>query len=309
MTGKYEGSRRVPPTLLASCMIPWDDDNRLLEELFREQVRSYARHLTRHLYIFGTAGEGHAVSDDQFRSIARIFYDEALKNDVTPMLGVISLSLSTIIDRIALGEEMGYRQFQLSFPCWGALSDLERDAFFRETCGRFPASQFLHYNTKHGGHIMTANEYKAIGGEHENLVAIKFSSWDPDETEELVSGSGPLQCFLVEPAYGFVRDRYECGLLLSLSEVSFRFALDYYNARGQRLSELNDLMRPIFDAVVGSVSEKEAHMDGTFQKMFCKLHDRELPLRLLPPYLGATDDDFRRFLDRVAAIVPDYVDS
>jgi hypothetical protein len=36
-------------------------------------------------------------------------------------------------------------------------------------------------------------------------------------------------------------------------------------------------------------------MDGAFDKLLWKLHDERFPLRLLPPYEGATDAGFARF--------------
>jgi len=50
------------------------------------------------------------------------------------MVGIISLSLSTIIERIGLARDLVFREFQLSLPSWGALNDRELTIFFRETC-------------------------------------------------------------------------------------------------------------------------------------------------------------------------------
>jgi hypothetical protein len=43
------------------------------------------------------------------------------------MIGIISLSLPTIIERIERAQAMGARRFQLSLPSWGALRDSELD--------------------------------------------------------------------------------------------------------------------------------------------------------------------------------------
>ncbi len=164
MADRNHGEQRcMPPTILATCVLPWDEDLRFLEEDFREHVRLVAEHVTRHIYIFGTAGEGYAVTDGQFRVISRIFWDAALSHGVTPMLGVISNSLGTVIERIEFGIETGFRQFQVSFPSWGAVSDAERDAFFTEVCGRFGQAQFLHYNIPRGRRVLTGAEYAFTG--------------------------------------------------------------------------------------------------------------------------------------------------
>jgi hypothetical protein len=41
--------------------------------------------------------------------------------------------------------------------------------------------------------------------------------------------------------------------------------------------------------------------------MFAKMHDPELPLRLLPPYAGSTDDEFRAFVQLLGQRLPEWV--
>lgn len=52
---------RYPQAVLVSCEIPWDENENLMEDLFREEARHTLKAGFNHLYIFGTAGEGHAV--------------------------------------------------------------------------------------------------------------------------------------------------------------------------------------------------------------------------------------------------------
>src|SRR5687768_12723144 len=98
---------RYPRGILATCVIPWDERGEFMEDLFRHQVRSHCTHLTKHLYVFGTAGEGYAVSDRQFDRIVAVFHDEMTKNGAETMVGIISLSLPTFIERVARSREMG----------------------------------------------------------------------------------------------------------------------------------------------------------------------------------------------------------
>ena len=190
-----QSERRLPPSVLATCVIPWDRKFRFQEDAFRNHVRLVSEHMTKHLYIFGTAGEGYAVTDTMFREIAAVFYDQAQRSNVTPMLGVISHSLGTVIERVEFGLIMGYRQFQISFPSWGTVSDTERDLFFREICGRFPQGKFLHYNVSRSGRVLTGAEYGRLAGRHRNLVAIKFTSSKRAVVHELVKGRKPYAMF------------------------------------------------------------------------------------------------------------------
>jgi len=290
-----EPARRIPPTALATCVLPWDDRLRFDEDAFREHVRLVAAHMTRHLYVFGTAGEGYAVTETQFRDIARVFWDEARRCAATPMLGVISNSLGTVIERVEFGLGLGYRQFQISFPAWGRVGDAERDVFFRETCGRFGEAQFLHYNTPRGGRVLTGAEYGRLAGEHASLAAVKFTSSDAAVVAELVRNAAPVQCFLTEPAY--VLAGGNCGLLVSLSGARLGLPGRFQAARGAGLRELGRLAEAVDELLEDSFRAAcpSAHMDGAYEKVLARAHGARLALRLLPPYQGATEDAYRRF--------------
>jgi dihydrodipicolinate synthase/N-acetylneuraminate lyase len=285
----------MPATALATCVLPWDDRLRFDEDAFREHIRLVAAHMTRHLYVFGTAGEGYAVTEAQFRDIARVFRDEAGRCGVTPMLGVISTSLGTVIDRLEFGLGLGYRQFQISFPAWGRVGDAERDVFFRETCGRFPRAQFLHYNTPRGGRVLTGAEYGRLAAGHASLAAVKFTSSDPQVVAELVRNAAPVQCFLTEPAY--VLADGNCGLLVSLSGARLGLPRRFQAARGAGLRELGRLADAVDELLEDSFRAAcpAAHMDGAYEKVLARAHGARLDLRLLPPYRGATEDAYRRF--------------
>jgi dihydrodipicolinate synthase/N-acetylneuraminate lyase len=295
---------RMPPTILATCVLPWDDRLRFLEAEFREHVRLVAAHVTRHIYVFGTAGEGYALTDAQFREVASVFWDEAQACDVTPMIGVISNSLGTIIERVEFGLQAGFRQFQVSFPSWGAVSDTEVDTFFREVCGRFGGAQFLHYNIPRGRRVLTGAEYGRIGGRYPNLAAMKFSSTDAAVVRELVTGCGPLQCFLTEPAYVLARPYAKCGLLVSLSGARLDLPRQFASATGPELQRLGELAYQIDDLLERCFLEAcpDAHMDGAYEKVLARAHGARLPLRLLPPFQGATEEGCRQFLAGLAEL-------
>ena len=167
--------KRFPAGIMCTCVVPWDEQGQFLEPLFVDQVRAMLT-LTPNLYIFGTAGEGHAVSDRQFEQVARSFHTGMRAGGAEAMVGVISLSLATIQERIELCRGMGIRRFQISLPSWGALTDAEVGTFFREVCGRFRDCQFLHYNLLRTKRLVTPEQYALLAAEHKNLVATKNST-------------------------------------------------------------------------------------------------------------------------------------
>ena len=282
------------PDILATAVIPWTADWEFDEASFVREVRTIAAQLTRQIYIFGTAGEGYAVTDRQFLQIARTFHRVAGECAVAPMLGIISLSLPTVIERIAAGRDMGYREFQLSLPAWGALQDAEVDRFFAETCGRFPDCRFLHYNLARAGRVLAADDYTRLLKAHPNLVALKMSPRDPAVVGALMALGPRLRCYFTEFAYAMARRIGPCGLLASLSTVHPERAREFVAAddmqRGALLREL--------ETVAGALSglgRQRFHIDGAFDKLLYRIHDPTFPLRLLPPYAGASEEDFAQF--------------
>ena len=137
---------RYPQAVLVSCEIPWDENENLMEDLFREEVRHTLKAGFNHLYIFGTAGEGHAVDTTRFQEIVQIFYEETRGPDIYPMVGAIGLSTANIVERVGFAHDVGFRTFQTVLPSWGGLNDDELVIFFKDLCGTFSDSQFLHYN-------------------------------------------------------------------------------------------------------------------------------------------------------------------
>lgn len=293
-------SKRYPSAVLAACTVPWDERNQFIEDLFREQVRLLRERLTRHLYIFGTAGEGYAVSDRQFDRIAQVFGEETSDADTHPMVGVISLSLMTVIERIERCLDMGLDTFQISLPSWGVLNDGEVDTFFAETCSRFPQARFLHYNLKRVGRMLTGSEYARLAADYPNLVAVKTGGNDRQQFLDLVQNASDIQCFFTEPGYAMVRDEHECGLLISLASINFQQARRYYAARGEELAKMSEQIQGIRQNMYAAVAGA-GHMDGVYDKLYTKIHLPQFPLRLLPPYAFCDDTVFARFRDELPA--------
>jgi dihydrodipicolinate synthase/N-acetylneuraminate lyase len=269
----------------------------LAEETFRREISHLLNNLTRHIYLFGTAGEGYAVTEKQFDQIVRIFREETDQRDVHAMVGIISLSLGTMIERIERAREIGIREFQISLPSWGALSDGELKAFFRDICARFPDCSFLHYNLLRTKRLVTPDEYAVLAEEHPNLVAAKNSTDSIDRIQGLMTKAPQLQHFFTEVGFAYGSQIGPCGFLISVASVHFAEAKRYFAAgHNGDFQTLVCLQRELTEMVndLVALGRNEAHMDGAYDKVFCKIHDPEFPLRLLPPYNHLSDDTFRK---------------
>lgn len=289
---------RYPQCIMAGCVVPWSDKHEFMEDLFRNQVRVLLKEGTQHLYIFGTAGEGYAVTNRQFVEIAKVFSDEVRKGGGEPMVGAISLSLPTIIERIEMARDLGVRRFQISLPSWGALTESELFTFFRETCGRFTDCQFLHYNLLRTKRLVTAPEYARLAEEHPNLVATKNSTDSMERIHSLLTQAPQLRHFLTETGYIFGSLLGEPGLLISIASTNWKAGHEFFEAGRHRdaatLIACQRELNAILHLLLNGAGPAE-RIDGAYDKMLWRLHDGRFPLRMLPPYEGATDEGYQRF--------------
>lgn len=287
---------RYPRVLLGTCVVPWRPDGTCDEPLFRRVVRHAATQFGPHQYIFGTAGEGYAVTDAQFAALTRLFVEEMSAAGGVPMIGAISLSLGTIQDRIAFAHRLGVREFQLSLPAWGALDDVELDRFFADTCGRFPDARFLHYNLARAKRVLTGTDYARLAPRHPNLVAIKMGGENLPALRDVATAAGAagVRCFFTEFGDHALREETGCGLLCALGACDPELARRWFAAQATERGLLEPVFRAIHAALKSALTGA-AHMDGAYDKMLVKRNLPEFPLALLPPYRGATDEQFARF--------------
>jgi dihydrodipicolinate synthase/N-acetylneuraminate lyase len=291
--------KRYRPCVLATCCVPWNERFEFEEDIFRRSVRQLLAQGIRDVYTFGTAGEGYAVTGSQFDHINRVFLEETRADGVQTMIGLISISLPTVIERIERARDMGARRFQISLPSWGVLRDAEMETFFRETCGRFPDCEFLHYNLLRTGRIITGAEYGRLATQYPNLVATKNSTKDEARLQSLFADAPQLQHFITEPGFAMAAKMGECGFLISIASINLALGQRYFRAGYEKDFATLDAMAADLQGLVIDYKEVVAdsvHMDGAFDKMFCRVHDDAFPLRLLPPYVGVAEETYQRFV-------------
>lgn len=294
---------RYPQAILVSCPVPWTSEQEVDEPLFRRLVRRCLDEGFRHVYVFGTGGEGYAVDTRRFEQVARIFGEETRSGDVHAMVGVIGLSTAAVLERIELAHSLGFRTFQISLPSWGPLTDREVMTFFSDVCGACEDSRFLHYNLPRARRVLTGSDYRRLVDAIPNLVATKTTSGGLSLAADLMRNAPELQHFMGEGNFPHGCMYGECSLLASYAELTPERTRQLFKAgREGRVEELFRLQHD-FQAMSDGLWAQVApgpHMDGAFDKMLVKLGFlQEFPLRLLSPYESLTDADYqacRRFL-------------
>jgi dihydrodipicolinate synthase/N-acetylneuraminate lyase len=301
---------RYPQAILVSCEIPWDENENLLEETFRREVRHVLQHFN-HLYIFGTAGEGYAVDTARFRQITEIFYEETCGDDIHPMVGVITLSTANTIERLAMAHEIGFRTFQISLPGWGVLTDTEVLTYFRDVCGAFPDCRFLHYNLARTGRILEGADYRRLVDAVPNLVATKTTSGGHPRAASLMRHSPELQHFFGESNFPHGCLYGECSLLSSFGPMSPRQSKALFEAGiHRRMDELFALQKAFHDMMMDLLGPllAQSRIDGAYDKLLVRLGGfEEMTLRLLSPYQGFSEEEYQACKRILYDRYPDWV--
>jgi len=304
---------RYPQTVLVSCELPWDEQEELLEDVFRMQIRHVLKHFS-HLYIFGTAGEGYAVDTRRFKQITDLFFEETLgepeHTDVHPMVGVIGLSTANVLERLQIAYDRGFRNFQISLPAWGALNDSEVMTFFQDVCGSFPDGYFLHYNLPRAKRVLTGTDYAHILQDIPNLVATKNTGSGLLKVSDLLKHAPELQHFFSEEGYANGCQLSECSILSAFGPATPHKVWELFEAgqtgNVEKTVALQHGFHQLLHDVLGPLLA-QGKMDGAYDKILKRLGGLEdMPLRLLSPYQGFSEADYAATKQRFYEQFPDW---
>ena len=304
-------NKRYPRTIMATACIPWDENFEFDKPLFRKQIKHLIKNKITSIYLFGTAGEGYAVNDAQFKDIVTVFADEMNSPGLMPMIGIISISLSQIIERIEFCCGLGIKDFQISFPSWGELSDKEVENFFDAILKRFPECRFMHYNNGlRSRKILGFSDYEKLWRRYPNLVAVKYPGINADTDFSGLTPENPIRFFPLETGYEIMSDFNACGLLISCLNLCYEAAWEYFEAgvNGDRKTIENtasDIQKA--HEVFLNIRPK-GMMDGAYDKLYTKVNMPEFPLTLYPPYESIDDSIFQVYRRDLLKALPGWFD-
>jgi dihydrodipicolinate synthase/N-acetylneuraminate lyase len=301
---------RYPRVVLATICVPWTEGHEVDEDLLCETVRDHAARGLRHLYLFGTAGEGYAVSDGQFDHVVDLYAAESAALGIEPMVGLINLSMSTTIGRIERAMARGVRRFQFALPGWGTLTDTEVRSFMDGVLGRFQTASFIHYNLMRTGRLISPSLYATIAADHPNLVGTKNGTSDILRIHGLLTEAPMLRHFLTEMGYPFGCSVGAPGLLMSLSSTNPAAGIRFFQSGvdgdlGTLLAQQAELVA-IEVALEAAAGDSGAHMDGSYEKMLHRVLDDRFPLRMLPPYAAVPEAGYQAFRSWLDIALPQW---
>lgn len=292
------GDVRYKRTVLATCCVPWSAAFEFDEGMFRRSVRGLLQRGLRDLYVFGTAGEGHAVSDPLFARIVDAFLEEMAVDGATPMVGIISCSIATMRDRVRYCLGQGCTNFQFAVSGWGGSGPVELRAVFQELCREFPEASFLHYNTARSGRIVPPGEYRELAAEFPNFVGTKYGAGDPEMVTGLLLEVPQIRHFFTELGFYYGSAVGPCGLLSSISSTNPGRAWAYL--RHAERGEQEGLFRDFAELAAMMAALRKAvgagqFVDGAYDKVLAKVLEPDFPLAMLPPQVSGAADAWETY--------------
>jgi len=104
-----------------------------------------------------------------------------------------------------------------------------------------------------------------------------------------------------------MRDRHDCGLLISIASTNHARAREFFAARGSDLADAASELEMALTALKESMN-CGAHIDGAYDKLIYKLVSPDFPLRLLPPYEFCADSStLDRYRDALTRLAPAWL--
>lgn len=302
---------RYPQALLVSCESPWDDNEELLEDVFRAEVRATLAKGFNHLYVFGTAGEGYAVTLSQFKQIIEVFWEEVDKPDTFPMVGIIGMSTGQFVERITFARDRGFRTFQVALPSWGVLDDDEYMTFFQDVCGSFPDCSFIHYNLLRARRLLTGEDYRRLADAIPNIAGTKNCRTDINDVVNIATCAPELQHFYGETGFPIGCLYGECSLLSSYGGLFpgktrefFQYGVDKnWDKLFPMMAKYNEVMIAFDEPTLAREG-----IDGCYDKMIVRGSGIDMPLRMLSPYQCFDMEVYELVMRNMRERYPDWLE-
>jgi dihydrodipicolinate synthase/N-acetylneuraminate lyase len=293
---------------LVSVPLPWDDNGQLLVDQFRAATRKLLKEGCDGIYLFGTSGEGYAVSDSEFKVIIDLFEVETQGFDGFVQVGCFGLISEQVKVRCDMASDRGIAAVQITLPFWKELNDGELTRYFQDVCGSFPDMSFLLYNNPRNKRRLSGAELARIIPEVPNLHGTKTGSGSWMDFYELLTATPTLRHFVTEGAFPFCHPLGAAGLIPSSNYARPRLSHTYHEAvlagdleRSQELHQ--NIIRFFYETALPL--GRKGYIDGAIDKAYARIGGMDMPLYMKSPYMALTEADFGWLEDLVKRDFPD----
>ena len=161
--------------------MPWNDREELDAGVLRRNLKRCVETGSHGIYVCGTTGEFHAVSQKQFENIAEVFMD-TMGNypNIGVQVGCGGFSLRQVCERITVAISNGCGLIQLPLTGWQPLTDDEVLSFYRTVSDRFPDVGIFVYDNPQCGRTIGSHLWPDLLEMVPSIVGAKIVGITPE---------------------------------------------------------------------------------------------------------------------------------
>ena len=160
----------------AAVPMPWDEQDRLDEAAYRENIERMCRAGVHGVYTTGSTGEFYALDFEEFTRMVDI-QDELCGRYGMPLQ--IGCAADCTRKTLRMVEYAAARQHvgavQVTLPYWMELSDREVLQFFQDVHSAFPEMPLVHYNIPRAKRFLQGSDYVRLLQVAPSLIGVKYT--------------------------------------------------------------------------------------------------------------------------------------
>lgn len=164
----------------ATVILSWNEDGTLDSGRMADQIDALLAAGVDGVYCFGSAGEFHAVSDEQFEVVATRVAEKCQPANVPYQIGVSHMSATTSLARLERARDLTPGAVQVILPDWFPPADAEVDAFLERMIETAGDIGLVLYNPPHAKRRLEWPELGRLAGRFSQLVGVKLAGGDGD---------------------------------------------------------------------------------------------------------------------------------
>lgn len=182
--------------------MPFDDQDRFDEAVFRENIRRLHAAGVHGIYTTDSDGEFYAIELDEFRTITGVLADETQRLGLPAQVGVTWCNTQGMIDRLRYAAGVGILGAHVGHPFFMPMSSDSYRRFWADLAGAVPETfAFIHYNTPRVHNYQYGSDYSSLLRDVPNLIGTKHVGSDFGEFLTLVAEAPELAHFTGEHAF------------------------------------------------------------------------------------------------------------
>jgi 4-hydroxy-tetrahydrodipicolinate synthase len=162
----------------ATLLLSWNRDGSLDAPSVSDEIDLLAGFGVDGIYAHGTAGEFHALTDDEFDQISSLLAARCERAGVPFQIGVGHMSAQISLARLQRTVPLAPAAFQVVLPDWFPVSDIEATDFLSHMAEVAEGIGLVLYNPPHAKRVLAPETIGRIAREVPALVGVKMAGGD-----------------------------------------------------------------------------------------------------------------------------------